>query len=344
MKYYQNQEQVASRRNRHLFAIATCVTVVLGSLGCGAAKSSNSAASAPAFEAKSPMRSLAGVNGDIQSGLLTRRGGVNGRVLGGQDDHGIAVPATVTTPEVNAPLLKHRDVIRTMDLRVRVPSSEIAEKETNSMLLKIGGYVDSEEGSNLAGQTPTMTMHLRVPVGKFEDVIIGIEHLGVRLEKTIHATDVTQQLVDQDARTRTMLAEEESLRSMLRRANTLENTVMLEQKLTELRGEIESVQGQRKILGEQASLSTLNVTFEQGAAAAAPPSGDPQWFAQAWGQASSAGITAGRSLVIFSLWLLVFSPVAVVIYALGNKIRKAMKRAMVPPIAQSHAPEPPYLQ
>ena len=236
--------------------------------------------------------------------------------------------------------LQHRDVIRTVDLKVRVPNTEKAEQQISRSVTQAGGFVESEEGTNLSGQSPTMAMHVKVPAGSLDTIITGIEHLGVRLEKSIKSSDVTAQLIDQDARIKTMLAQEDSLRAMLRQTSNLENSMSIQQRLAELRGQIESIQSQRKELSDQAALSTLNVTLEQDAVTAAPPSSDPNWFSQSWAQASSAGIAVGRGLVIFSLWLLVFSPVAVVIYAIGSRIRKSIK----PPMVRPNAPDPTHLQ
>jgi hypothetical protein len=203
--------------------------------------------------------------------------------------------------------IQQRAVIRQAQIAVRVDDVHRAEKAANRILSQAGGYTDSATSSSLDSKMPTLTMVARVPAARFDAAVSSFESLGTRLSKSIRAEDVTEQLVDMGARLKTMYAQEEAYRAMLRQARSLQTTIQLQNELTSLRGTIESIEAQRKSLAGQASLSTIEVTFTQRAVAGAKPS-DPNWMAQAWGEASSSVSGAFRGFAVFAMWLVAYAP------------------------------------
>ncbi len=212
--------------------------------------------------------------------------------------------------ERNAPpeaTTANRDVVRRAELTVRVPNVEAAEREANRLVKNWGGYVESATSTDLASDHPSLTMALRVPVRQFDLSIAAMEALGVRLSKTVSSEDVTGQLVDLDARLKTLRAHEDTLRGLLRATRDLNSTISLQDKLTEVRSTIESMAAQRKTLGGLAALSTVTLRFEQDASPAASPK-DPNWLAQTWGESTNSMASAMRVLTTLGVYTIVFTP------------------------------------
>jgi hypothetical protein len=199
-----------------------------------------------------------------------------------------------------------RQVIRRAELSVRVPNVEKAEREVNAFVQGWQGYVESASSTDLSSDHPALTMAIRVPVARFDDGIAKLESLGVRLSKTVSSEDVTGQIVDLDARLGTLRAQEETYRGLLRRASNLESVISLQDKLTEVRGTIESMAAQRKTLGGLAALSNITLRLEQDVAHA--PSKDPNWMAQTWAESTTALGYALRVVTTIAMYLAVFSP------------------------------------
>lgn len=223
-----------------------------------------------------------------------------------------------------ASLLTHRSVIRKADIAVRVKNVEKGENAIDHIVLELGGYVDSAQSADLASASPTMDISLRVPVDQFDAALEKFESLGDRMSKTVSSEDVTGQIVDLDARLETMKAEEETYRNLLRAARQLDNVITLQDKLTQVRGEIESMAAQRKTLGGLAAFSTVTVHLLQSAEAVAPPS-DPNWLAQVWGQSTTTASAAGRTIMGLLVWLAVFSPFWAPILVIGWRLAKPRK-------------------
>jgi hypothetical protein len=232
-----------------------------------------------------------------------------------------------------ASLVTQRSIIRRADVAVRVDNVEKAEKQVDRMVAALGGYVDSATSTDLASDKPTIALTLRVPVGAFDRAIDSLEGLGVRLSKTINSEDVTTQIVDLDARLRTLSATEETYRGLLRQTHALQNVIDLQDKLTEVRSQIESMAAQRKALSGMASLSTITVRLEQSAVPAQAPH-DPNWLAQTWGESTSRLGELLRSLASVGIWILVFIPLWLPVLWFAGRAYRANRsvRPVAPPV------------
>jgi hypothetical protein len=133
-----------------------------------------------------------------------------------------------------------RKVIRTGALTVRVDSVEAAESKVNEYVDGVRGYVEDTSSQNLNGKTPSMTMVLRIPQNKFGEAMAAFEKLGTRLSKDAQASDVTQQVVDLDARLKNLRTQEETYRAILRKANKIGEIVDVQSRISAIRGTLES--------------------------------------------------------------------------------------------------------
>ena len=180
---------------------------------------------------------------------------------GGEAD--AAVPKTKSVaPDASA----GRKLIRTgsMEMVVQHPS-EVADRLT-ALAERMGGYLVSSEGG---GQTATAeTLTIRVPAARFEEARAEIRKLGLRLEnEKIDAQDVTRQYVDQDASLRNLHAEEMQYLSILKQASTVKDMLLVSERLSEVRGQIEQQQAEFNALAQQIDTVALTISLRTEAEA-----------------------------------------------------------------------------
>jgi hypothetical protein len=225
-----------------------------------------------------------------------------------------------------AAMVKQRAVVRQAELRVRVKDVEKAERTVGSIAAEVGGYLDSANSTDLASDHPKITMTLRVPVEAFDPSMQRFEGLGTRLSKTVSSEDVTGQLVDYEAQLKTLAAQEETYRGLLKQSRSLDSVITLQDKLTEVRTNIERIAAMRKALAGQAAMSTIQLTLEQDAVLSAPPA-DPDWLSQSWAQATTGLVSIARAFAVMFIWLAVFSPLWVPILLLARRAIAAANAA-----------------
>jgi len=228
-----------------------------------------------------------------------------------------------------APVVTPRQVIRKADLDIRVKNVEKSEKTVSSIVTDAGGYTESATSTDLASDHPVLKISLRVPVSTFDSTISKFETLGVRLSKTIGSEDVTGKIVDLDAQLKTLTAQEEVYRNMLRGRTQLEEVFNIQQQLTSVRTQIEEITAQRKSAAGLAALSTISLTLEQDSVVSQPPS-DPNWMTQSWAGATSASSSALRVLTVILMWTVAFSPFWIPVILILRKALRGNTRSKGP--------------
>lgn len=123
-----------------------------------------------------------------------------------------------------------------------------------------GGYVESMQIYSRAGR-PSAQIVIRVPEARFFEVLDRLRELGVVEREEIRGEDVTDQYIDLEARLRNLKAEEEWLLDIMKRAETVEELMMVEGKLWEVREKIERLTAQLKNLERRASYSSITVSI-----------------------------------------------------------------------------------
>jgi len=223
-----------------------------------------------------------------------------------------------------------RQIVRKANVSVRVDDVEKAEKQVDKDVVAMNGYVDSTTSNDLTSEHPTMDVTVRIPVARFDAALSSFEGLGTQLSKTVTSEDVTGQIVDLDARLKTLNATESTYRELLLSAHELKNVIVLQDKLTEVRSTIESMTAQRKTLGELAALSTITVHFEQKGIPIRPAQ-DPSWVGQTWADSTTQFGNMGRQAGAAAIWFGVFCPIWIpILLLLRWGVVSARKRPEVP--------------
>ncbi|MFN8138971.1 MAG: DUF4349 domain-containing protein [Fimbriimonadales bacterium] len=219
-----------------------------------------------------------------------------------------------------------RAVVRSASLKVRVESVEKAQKQIGTMVMGWGGFVEnSQQDLNDANSGANMT--LRIPSEHFNEAMEQISGLGLRISQTVHTDDITDSIVDMQARLRTMKAQEEAYRNLLRQRRSRGEVEEYIQKLSSLRAQIEQLSGQLR--GEQvrAALPIINLSLEQSSSLAAATTGDPGWLNESWGTAYSAMGVIYRGVASLAIWALLAAPLWLPVLLVLRRFAKNPKAA-----------------
>ena len=125
---------------------------------------------------------------------------------------------------------------------------------------------------------------------------------------TVSGQDVTEEYVDLQSRERNLRATEESLLGLYNKAGSVEEALSIQRELTNVRGEIELVQGRIKYLDQHTAYSQITLDIQPVTSPQPPkPAWDPRDVAaHAW--TASLGVlqaiaTTLISAIVFGWWL-----------------------------------------
>lgn len=130
-------------------------------------------------------------------------------------------------------------------------------------LKKSGGYVvEDNESTNSEENRKEYTLKILVPAKNFDLILDTVSSAADKIDsKNISITDVTTRFIDITTRLANKKILENRYLELLKRGSKISDLLEIENKLTEIRSDIESTQGQLNYLNKQIAYSSLDITF-----------------------------------------------------------------------------------
>ena len=189
---------------------------------------------------------------DQDSGGMEKEAAPQSMMISQSEDQSSPASDVVTT---------ERKLIRNGSLMLEVEDVKKTKTEVDKIAAEFSAYTSSEDQNNF-GDRLQYNQVIRVPAGRFDELVTRIESLALKVEnKNISSQDVTEEFIDVEARLKTKHELEVRYREILKQAKTVSDIVSIESQIASVRGEIESMQGRLNYLKSQVSLSTLTVTY-----------------------------------------------------------------------------------
>jgi hypothetical protein len=219
------------------------------------------------------------------------------------------------TDQQNAGATERR-IIRNAEMALETDSPQDGQRKVAAIVEARGGYVvssDARQQQTDQESKPQMvvTVVARVPVAQFVAAVDEIRGIGSRvtLEKTT-GKDVTEEYMDMEARIRAKQALEAQFLEIMKQARTVTDALEVQRQLSEVRSEIEQLEGRRRLLENQSSLSTITVTFQPS-----QPLVNTSGFFYRVKRAFGSGVDIAASITLFLIQLIVaLLPVLVLVF------------------------------
>jgi hypothetical protein len=265
-------------------ALAAVAAVVLGLTLGGSGKSSGGADDSGSSNFFSPAATA--VPGDfsreiaLSGGALTvvtsQTSRADGRFFDAEDGGRLPAPTAFAEPQSGEPdsflATTQRQVISQATLSVEVAQVASAVDQVRAIAESLGGFVEQLSSSGVA-QEQHSTLTIRVPQTEFFNAFDRIKLLGEVVSENAGSEDVTEQFIDLEARLKSAQREEESLLSLLGRADKVGDILTIERELVRVRTDLERWQGQINFLERRVDLATITVSlFAPQARLSEPPS------------------------------------------------------------------------
>ncbi len=235
-----------------------------------------------------------------------------------------------------------RKVIGRASLSLVVADTDTASAAIQTLVEQAGGFVSNANfyksgpstGSALAG-----SMTLRVPAEGLDKLLTDLEGLALSVEsRNLSREDVTDQYTDLTAQLNNLQATERELLALLteireRPGSTADEILQVHARMSEIRGQIESVQGRRNLLDNLIGLATVDVNLVPDALNR--PIVEEGWQPTGVARSALRGlVSALQWLGSAAIWLLIFFlplalvaaiPVVALIWVLRWLIRRSRR-------------------
>ena len=164
-------------------------------------------------------------------------------------------------------------IIKTGDLTITVKSTADTIAALTTLAETYDGFVQRSSTWLEYDETTSGSVTLRVQAEDFEKAMTDIRALAEVIQsESVSGQDVTAEFVDLQAQLKTRQAEEAQYLEILESADTVEDMLSVQSYLSDVRTEIESLQGQLKYYEDRTDYSTITVSVYEEASIIAPTS------------------------------------------------------------------------
>ncbi|MBW4659711.1 MAG: DUF4349 domain-containing protein [Drouetiella hepatica Uher 2000/2452] len=210
------------------------------------------------------------------------------------------------TANISAP---QPQLVRTANLNLSVDSVKQAIEQSMAIARQQQGEV-----MNLQNRTPTEGEHhtasieIRVPQAKLDAAIVAFSKLGTVQQQTLQAEDVSDLLVDYQARLRNLRKAEATVLQIMDRSGNISDVLKVTQELNNIRQSIEQINAQLSRLQNQVSYSTIELRFESVIAPVPAQPAVQTQLVDSWNDATQSIGRFTVDLMQIGIWLMVYSP------------------------------------
>lgn len=268
----------ASRRTWVIAAAASVIGLVIVAAAIGAGMSgpgttsgtSRGAASGEKADSRALPQAIATPRSAPHGPALAApagRGPIGGAQQGAAQNAGPQNGADVGAAPNLVPAAAGAKVVKTGEIDLQVGKDQVAHTidQLTAIAVVDHGYVADSHSSEGMDASGAVTM--RVPVRWFEKAVVDVRDLhGPKvMSQQTSGEDVTAKYVDLQARIHALEATRAAFERILGRATTIGETLDVQSRITAVQTQIEQLQGQARVIDDQASYATLAVTLAEPA-------------------------------------------------------------------------------
>ena len=147
-------------------------------------------------------------------------------------------------------------------LTVEVKEFTASKEKVERLVEEAGGYVAQSSSAETPDQPQQADLVLRVPAEQLQAVLEQLRGLGRVINEQLSSEELTEQVVDLEARLRNARATEQRLIAVLNeRTGKVRDILEVEREIDRTRQEIERMEAQRQNLMHRVELATVAVTL-----------------------------------------------------------------------------------
>ena len=292
---------------RNLLAIVLSVLILLSFTGCAAAEMDKAVSSNGAYAPEAGM--------DIAYGSAP--GDLMFRDETTQDSEKPADGESTSTLPAN------RKLIQTVNMSVETENLDAVLQQIDSRIAELSGYVESSNVQNGSAYSSKRYRHadmtIRIPAKDLEIFINKVGEVSNIVSSRKSVEDITLNYVATESRVKALQTEEARLLELLAQAETMDDLLTIESRLTDVRTELEQVSSALRVFDNQVDYATIHLNISEVKEYTEVKEPETVW------QRIGAGFTkslkgVGKFLRELFVFLVVASPYLVLITAIGLTI------------------------
>ena len=163
-----------------------------------------------------------------------------------------------TTPTTN------RKVVKTATLSIKTKNYDEFMSSIKQKIEMYGGYIEQSQEYNYdTASDRNANMGVKIPADKLEKFIEEIALIGTITSKTIASDDITDSYIDVESRINALETEEKTLLGLLEKAESLTDVIELQERISVVRSELESIKAQKQSYDGMIAYSEVSIDINE---------------------------------------------------------------------------------
>jgi hypothetical protein len=213
-------------------------------------------------------------------------------------------------------------IIRDGSMSIQVPKDDFSNgfAAATRIAQNNGGFVLS---SQTRGQRRG-TLVLRIPAKRFDDAMVALRAIGVVQAQSITGKDVTAQYIDLKARLENAIGQRTVLRNLMAEATTIQETITVQNHLSQVELEVEQIQGQLNFIEDQVAEATVRVELHEEDAAQLRQTDvvENPSLGSAWDRSIQGFLNVVSAVVIGLGYLLPLAALGLIVWLITAAVRR----------------------
>lgn len=162
----------------------------------------------------------------------------------------------------NAASASSQKLIKKASVRLETKNADELIKKINSQIGSLKGYTESLSQSKYNGYL-TVDTNVCVPAEKLDEFLDFLEKSGTITSKNVETADVTDDYTDTESQIKALETEEKALLGILEKCENVQDTMNVQERLTSVRGELESLKSQKKNYDQRIAYSEVLINISE---------------------------------------------------------------------------------
>lgn len=157
----------------------------------------------------------------------------------------------------------NRKLIKTVDLSAETYEFDALVSKIEAKVNSLGGYMENASIHTRYDDLQYGDFVIRIPVKHLDAFVTEVCEISNITDRDITQEDVTLSYVDLESHKAALEAEEKSLLNLLENAASVEDIIVLQQRLTDVRYQVESMESQLRTMDNLIDYATINLNISE---------------------------------------------------------------------------------